>query len=66
MYHYEATFTYHYDTATNPPLEATATATVNIYAHDFNTAMLLAASKFMSMYNSSDYRISKIELSLLN
>ena len=64
MVHYEATYSYYYFPTGSS--QSTQTLTVEFFAHDYNTAMMIAASKFLSMFNNTDYRVYSISLSVIS
>lgn len=63
MIHYQATFTYYYHPTGSS--QTSETMNVEFYAVNNNIAMCIAASRFLSMFNSTDYFITRIDLSII-
>lgn len=64
MVHYEAVYSYYYFPTGGS--QSTQTLTVEFYAHDYNTAMMIAASKFLAMFNNTDFKVYNISLSVVS
>lgn len=63
MKHYQATFSYYYFPTGSS--QTTETMNVEFYAQNNNIAMVIAASRFLSMFNSTDYLVYNIALSVI-
>ena len=45
--------------------QTTLTTTIEFYANDYNTAMLISSSKAFAMFNNTDNAIYKIEVGII-